>query len=321
MQPTALVTGASGFIGPSLCDRLKSTGWGVRTLMRRPAQGPWDEAVQIDLGVQPIPPDLLAGVDCIFHLAGKAHAVAEHGEGEDAYRIANVQSTLDLLAAARAAGVRSFVYFSSVKAIAEDGEVSGDPEPAWTPDTAYGRSKRAAEQAVLTGDAVPHPVVIRPALVYGPHPKGYLELMIRAVRAGWFPPLPESGKGRSMIHRDDLVEATLRCASDPRARGRAYVVTDGVPYSTRQIYDLILNALGHPVPRWSLPIGVLNLAARLGDGAERLLRRRLPLDSEILDKLIGSALYDGDAIRHELGFEPQRTLSDSMAEMVATIGR
>lgn len=321
MQGIALVTGASGFIGPSLCDRLKSTGWVVRAVMRRPAEGPWADAVQLDLGVQPIPPDLLAGVDCIFHLAGKAHAVAEQGAGEDAYRIANVQSTLDLLAAARAAGVRGFVYFSSVKAIAEGGDGSEDPAKNWTPDTPYGRSKRAAEQAVLIGNAVPHPVVIRPALVYGPHPKGYLELMIRAVRAGWFPPLPESGKGRSMIHRDDLVAAALLCATDPRARGRAYVVTDGVPYSTRQIYALILKALGRPVPGWSLPIGVLALAARLGDGAERLFRRRLPLDSEVIDKLIGSALYDGNAIRHELGFEPQRTLDDSMAEMVATAVR
>lgn len=315
---TALITGASGFIGASLCERLRSAGWVVRAVMRHPAQGPWDDAVHLDLGAQPIPPDLLAGVDCIFHLAGKAHAVAESGEGEDTYRIANVQSTLDLLAAARAAGVRGFVYFSSVKAIAEGSDGSGDPAQSWTPDTAYGRSKRAAEQAVLTSDDVPHAVVIRPSLVYGPHPKGYLELMIRAVRAGWFPPLPESGKGRSMIHRDDLVAAALLCATDPRASGRAYVVTDGVPYSTRQIYDLILNALGRPVPGWSLPIGVLHLAARLGDGAERLLRRRLPIDSEVLDKLIGSAFYDGDAIRHEFGFEPQRTLSDSMAEMVAT---
>jgi UDP-glucose 4-epimerase len=314
MKRVTLITGASGFIGPSLCRRAQSDGRRVRAVMRRPVTGPWDEAVSLDLGTQPVPSGLLADVDCVFHLAGKAHALAEGPEAEEEYRRANTISTLDLLEAARAEGVRCFVYFSSVKAV-DDSGAPGHPPAASTP---YGRSKLAAEQAVLTGDAVPHPVVLRPALVYGPNPKGYLELLVRAVRAGWFPPLPESGNGRSMIHRDDLAEAAILCAADPRARGRSYVVTDGIPYSTRQIYELILAALGRQVPTWSLPPGLLRLAALGGDGLERLLGRRLPLDSEILEKVLGSALYDGEPIRRQLGFRPQRTLSDSMAEIVAT---
>ena len=119
MRGCVLVTGASGFIGPSLCRRLGSDGWRVRAVMRRPAEGPWDEAVTLDLGRQPIPLGLLAEVDCVFHLAGKAHALAEGPGAEEEYRLSNVQSTLDLLAAARAAGVRAFVYFSSVKAMGQ----------------------------------------------------------------------------------------------------------------------------------------------------------------------------------------------------------
>jgi len=87
--------------------------------MRRPAQGPWDEAATLNLGTQSIPESLLAGVDCVFHLAGKAHALAEGPGAEEEYRLSNLQSTLDLIAAARAAGVRAFVYFSSVKAMGE----------------------------------------------------------------------------------------------------------------------------------------------------------------------------------------------------------
>jgi len=319
-MPIALVTGATGFIGPALCQRLLAAGWGVRALARRAAEGPWDSLTLADLGREPVPLGLLDGVDCVFHLAGKAHAVAEGPGVDEEYRIANEQSTLDLLAAAGLASVRAFVYFSSVKAMAEGEAVAGRTGHPWVPDSPYGRSKLAAERMVLGGRAVPHPVVLRPALVYGPHPKGHLELMIRAVRGGWFPPLPEVGNARSMVHRDDLVDAALLCAQDPRAAGRAYVVTDGTPYSTRQVYEMILQALGRKPPAWSLPASLLRMAARAGDLVGRLVGRRLPFDSQVLDRLFGSAWYDGQPICQELGFVPKRDLKGSMAEMVATVG-
>lgn len=315
MKNSVLVTGASGFIGRHLCRRLRDNGFHVRALMRRPVEGPWDAAVRLELGKQAIPPDLLAGVDCIFHLAGKAHAVAEGAGAEEEYQIANVVSTHDLLRAARAEGVRGFVYFSSIKAMGEEGEASA----AAAPDSPYGRSKLAAEQAVLNSGSVPHPVVLRPALVYGPHPKGYLELMIRGVRAGWFPPLPELGNRRSMIHLDDLVEAAMLCARDARACGRSYVVTDGTPYSTRQIYDCILQSLGRRPPRWNLPVGLLRLAAWGGDGIGRLRGHRFLFDTEVLDKLIGSACYDGSQIYRELGFRPRHSLRGAMRDMVESL--
>lgn len=316
MRGCVLVTGASGFIGPSLCRRLGSGGWRVRAVMRRPAVGPWDEAVTLDLGRQPIPSGLLTGVDCVFHLAGRAHALAEGHGAEEEYRLSNVQSTLDLVAAARATGVRAFVYFSSVKAMGDgDAEAATGGPVVLSP---YGHSKRRAEQAVLNGDGVPHSVVLRPSLVYGPKPKGYLDLMIRAVRGGWFPPLPELGNGRSMIHRDDLVEAALLCAFDPRASGNAYVVTDGTPYSTRQVYEYILAALGRKPPSWTLPVGMLRAAARAGDAIRKIRGRRLLFDSDLLEKLLGSARYDGEPICRELGFRARRDLRGSMAEMLAT---
>lgn len=313
-----LVTGASGYIGPCLCRRLRAQGHRVRAVMRRAVDGPWDEAVFLSLGRDPIPQDLAAGVDVIFHLAGRAHALAD-GPGEvETYRIANFQSTLDLLAAARARGVRAFVYFSSVKASGA-GDAGREKAPSW--DDPYGRSKREAEAAVLGGGTVPHPVVLRPALVYGPNPKGYLGLLIRAVRAGWFPPLAEVGNARSMVHREDLAEAAVRCAFDPRASGKTYVVTDGTPYSTRQIYEYILDALGRKPPRWNLPLSVLGVAARVGDTLGHLVGRRLPFDSNLLEKLIGSAVYDGSAIERDLGFQAQHHLRDSMREMVETTRR
>jgi nucleoside-diphosphate-sugar epimerase len=312
--PIALVTGAAGFIGVALCRTLRSRGWRVRALLRRPIGGPWDYDVQLDLGTQPVPPSFLEGVDTVFHLAGKAHAVSRGRVEWDAYRRSNFQSTLDLLGAARSSGVRCFVYMSSVKAGDIPEPRADDPAPA----DPYAQSKRLAEEAVLGSGALPHPVVLRPALVYGPHPKGYLKVMIKAVRGGWFPLLPDTGNARSMVHRDDLVEAALRCAIDPRARRRTYVVTDGHPYSTREIYEMILAALGRRRPSWEVPLGMLRVAAFVGDLGERLSGHRLPFDSEVLGKLTGSALYDGRAIEDELGFHAALQLKDAIGEMIAT---
>lgn len=312
--PIALVTGAAGFIGIALCRTLRSRGWRVRALLRRPIAGPWDDDVRVDLGTQPLSPSFLEGADTVFHLAGKAHAVSRGSVEWEAYRRSNFQSTVDLLDAARSAGVRCLVYMSSVKAGDIPDPRADDPTPA----DPYAHSKRLAEEAVLGSGAVPHPVVLRPALVYGPNPKGYLEVMIKAVRGGWFPPLPDTGNARSMVHRDDLVEAALRCAIDPRARGRSYVVTDGHPYSTREIYETILAALGRRRPRWEVPLGALRAVASVGDLGERLSGHRLPFDSEVLGKLTGSALYDGRAIEDEIGFHAALRLEDAIGEMIAT---
>lgn len=317
---TALVTGASGFIGRVLCERLKAEGHQVHAVMRRPADGPWDAATLIDLGRGTLPLGLLSGVDTLFHLAGRAHALGDGPGSDEAYRLANLQSTLDLLAAARAEGVRAFVYFSSVKALGEAGDREVSECPETLPTSPYGRTKRLAELAVLEEHSVPHPVVLRPSLVYGPDPKGYLGQMIRATRSGWFPPLPELGNRRSMIHVEDVVEAALLCAVDPRARGRAYNLTDGSDYSTRQVYEYILEALGRPMPHWTLPTPLLRWAAYTGDTLGRIMRRRLPFDSDTLEKLLGSARYDGGSIRRELGFEPRHGLRESMGSLLATTG-
>jgi UDP-glucose 4-epimerase len=314
---TVAVTGASGFIGAALCQRLQQEGCRVRAVVRQRAEGPWDEATRVNLGYEPVPAGLLTGVDCVFHAAGKAHALADSARAEQAYRASNVQSTLDLLAEAGAQRVRAFVYFSSVKAMGEGCERAQDEESAPNPRTAYGRTKLAAERAVLKGGQVPHPVVLRPTLVYGPNPKGYLGLMVRTVSRGWFPPLPELGNGRSMIHRDDVVEAALLVAADRRAAGGTYVLADGHSYSSRDIYAAICAALGRPVPHWTLSPALLRMAARIGDGIGRLRGKRFLFDSEVLEKLAGSALYDGGRICRELGFRPTRNLMGSMPEIVA----
>jgi nucleoside-diphosphate-sugar epimerase len=310
----ALVTGAGGFIGSQLCQGLKNQGYAVRTCSRA-GHGP--DNIAFDFA-QPeaCPAELCAGIDVVFHLAGKAHALAENRQDAAEYRQVNTDGTRKLLEAAQQAGVKVFVFFSSVKAVGYGNHQPMDEtlnEPASDP---YGLSKYEAEQLVLHGGYVPHPVVLRLSMVYGDTGKGNLPRMIRAIRLGIFPPLPESGNQRSMVHVSDVVTSALLAAEKSAAAGQIYIVTDQQSYSTRQIYDAIRAALGKPPVAWSVPMPLLISLARLGDGFGRLTGRRFPIDSDSLEKLTGSAWYSSAKIGRELGFQPRQTLWKALPDII-----
>ena len=309
------VTGATGFIGHRLCAALKTRGAYVRAPGRREVDGPWDTFVRTDL-TQNVPANALQGVDTVFHLAGKAHALSETRQDEEEYFRINTEGTCKLLEASRTVGVRRFVFFSSIKTMGEGGEECLDESAKCEPETPYGKSKLEAERLVLEGGYVPEPVVLRLSMVYGPTRKGNLPRMIEAVRKGRFPQLPETGNKRSMVHVNDVVSAAILAAERFEAAGQTYIVTDGTPYSTRQIYEWICEALGKPVPGWHVSLPVLKALARAGDGVGRLRGRRFIFDSDALEKLVGSAYYSSGKIGRELGFAPKYHLRDSLPEII-----
>jgi nucleoside-diphosphate-sugar epimerase len=211
-----------------------------------------------------------------------------------------------VIEAAREAGVRRFVFASSVKAMGEgDGGVTV---------SAYGRSKLAAEQIVL-GSGIREPVVLRLALVYGPRVEGNLGAMVRAIRSYRFPPPPPFPNRRSMVHVEDVVRAMIAAVESPAAAGKTIVVTDGVEYSTRDIYNAINAALGRPSPAWSLPAPCWRLLALAGDAIGALARRRAPFDTEAYHKLFSSAWYEPGDMRAVLGMVPRFTLQDALPAM------
>ena len=316
----ALVTGATGFIGRVLCQQLREKHVQVRGGMRHVAEGPWDEVVLFDLATQRLPEDALAGVDTIFHLAGKAHALSETRQDEEEYFRINTEGTGTLLEAAKSAGVHRFVFISSVKAMGEGGDTCQNESEICHPETPYGKSKLAAERLVLEGAYVPEPVVLRLSMVYGSSRKGNLPRMIEAVAKGRFPPLPEVGNKRSMVHVEDVVQAALLAAEKPAAVGQTYIVTDGQACSTRQMYEWICEALDKPEPAWTMPIGLLKVLAKVGDGIGGVRGRRFLFDSDALDKLINSACFSSEKIQRELGFRPAWDLRSALPEIVTSLG-
>ncbi len=294
-----LVTGATGFIGRSLCRLLLDHRHDLIALSRNGGGIPGLEStIALDLSTQQPSKRVLKGVGVVFHLAGIAHRRAPAAD----YEALNHQAVLKLARGAEAAGARCFVFLSSVKAMgpATDHGVrcESDVFPA---QDAYGLSKWQAE-CDLSREFSHSPmsvVILRPALVYGPGARGNLQLLATAVRRG-LPRPPEWGQ-RSMVAVEDLVELMLALAEQPPAGVNTWIVTDGQAYSTRQIYDLLREAQGMKAARAWLPGWAWRSAASLVDG----LRAG---DASVYQRLFGTELYSSGALREALGWCPRRQL-------------
>ena len=312
-----LVSGASGFIGRRLLSALLDDRLVCRALSRRPVAG--INHISAELSDQQALTAACAGVETLFHCAGYAHAFSALG-GDDAarHREINFEGTRNLVEAAGQAGVKRFIFLSSVKAMAEPGESCADENFPGQPETAYGQAKRAAEVAVLEAGRRygMHVVNLRLAMVYGSGGHGNLERMGRLVRRGLFPPLPETGNHRSLVHVNDAVAAVRLVADDDRANGGTYIVASSEAPSGRELFDALRATLGMPRCSWAVPGWLLRAAAIGADGLEAITRRRMPFDSEVLDRLLGSAWYSPARIERDLGWRVRVTLADGLAEML-----
>ncbi len=309
-----LISGASGFIGARLHRQLIDTGQACRLLSCRPDD--------VGSSVLNAPSALLlacSGIDCVFHCAGYAHAFSSCSD-EDAVKHwqVNFVGTHNLVEAAGQAGVRKFVFLSSVKAMAEPGEMMVDEDFPGTPETAYGQAKRAAEAAVLEAGQRygMHVVNLRLAMVYGAGGQGNLERMGRLVVRGWFPPLPETGNHRSLVHVDDVLSAMTLAANDTRAAGKTFIVAHPEAVSGRALFDALRVAQGMLPCRWAVPALLLQGLAKAGDALSTLVGRRLPFNSEVLARLLQSAWYSPACLQRELGWQARTTLAEGLNEML-----
>jgi len=292
------VSGGTGFVGQRLVIALQKKQIGVRLLSRSEQN---EDTIVCDLKVNHIPNDALIGIDTVFHLAGFAHDMRDASEIADIYYKVNVRATVQLANLAVKSGVKRFVFVSSVKAGGNPplGTCANEKDQKNTKDV-YGKTKREAELKLLEigKESGMHVSIIRPSLVYGPNVKGNLQLMLSGIEKGWFPPLPETGNKRSMIHVDDLVRSLLLVANDDRANGEIFIATDGVPHSSREIYNAMCSALDKSIPKWSIPKFLFDMAS--------LINPRIKYK---LNKLLGDECYSSVKLE-ALGFKAQKTLKD-----------
>lgn len=313
---TILISGASGFIGARLLATLHAAGEEALAMVRAPTALPAAVAVrQADLRDPQALQRACQGVDTVFHCAGHAHAFGAAGASTDVHHEINFVGTRNLVEAAAQAGVRRFVFLSSVKAMGDPGDACADENWHVPPETPYGVAKRGAEGCVrdCAARVGMHAVNLRLAMVYGPGSRGNLERMVRGIRAGWFPPLPETQARRSLVHVDDVVAAALAVARDPRAAGKTYIVASPQAYSGAQLYDTIRQRLGMPAARLRCPATCLRAVGWLGDGLQALVRRPMPINRQIVSRLLDAECYSPALIRQELGWQARVGLAEGLA--------
>ena len=254
-----------------------------------------------NLGSEKIPYDALDSIDTVFHLAGLAHDIKHSPLSSNLYYDVNVSATIDLAQAAADNGVKSFVFVSSTKAGGSPiiGKCS-DEIDQFEPEGIYGKTKREAELKLLQigENSNMNISIIRPALVYGPNMKGNLKLMLEGIKKGFFPPLPEIGNIRSMIHVDDLVNAILLVSENDCTNGEIYIATDGESYSSRDIFNIMRDVVGKQPLKWSVPKFVFLLLALIS-----------PRIRYKVDKLLGDQCYSSKKLK-SLGFIAQKKLKE-----------
>jgi nucleoside-diphosphate-sugar epimerase len=316
-----LVTGGTGFIGRNLVQRLIAEDCHVRVLSRHGVcHDEWPagvELVQGDIQDATAVKSASVGIDTIFHLAARTPEPSDLRDDDAIYRAINVEGTRNVVEGALAGGARSIIFFSSVQAMGEGTTACLDETAPTRPATAYGRSKLEAEMMVraATDSTQVRGVSLRLPLVYGPGNKGNMYRMIAAIDHGVFPPVREVSNCRSLVHVSNVVDAAMLAAKAMHT-SPCYIVTDARPYSTRKLYELICVGLGKRVPRWHVPLGILQLLGWMGDVLTRIAHRRLPVDSHAINKLTQSAWYSCDKITRELGYRPSITVEAALPELI-----
>jgi UDP-glucose 4-epimerase len=313
MGKKILVTGANGFIGRSLCKYLAANDLVVVAAVRHHT-GASEESRNIQIvetGAAYSAADwanLLPGCDAVVHLAGRAHIMADKAHDPlAAYREVNVEMTKDLAEAAATAGVKRFVYLSSIKVSGE--KTAGEPlredrRPRLTDP--YSVSKFEAENSLreICQRTAMEYVIIRPPLVYGPGVRANFAKLLRLV--GWKIPLPLAAidNARSMVGIDNLVNFISRCLDQPNASGEIFNVSDDEDISTPDLLGRIGVALGIPARLFSLPPPFLK-AVFLVLGQKKAFAR-----------LTESLQVDITKAKQKLGWRPSSTLEQELARTV-----
>lgn len=273
-----ILTGANGFVGSRLFSQFElGSGFQVVGLCRRLAQGNRTSGLhavgdlqQADLSA------LLQGVDVFIHAAARGHIMKDEVADPMAeYRRVNVEGTLRLARQAGAAGVKRFVFISS---IGVNGNIntrpfSADDQPA--PAEPYAQSKWEAEQGLvqLAAETGMEIVIIRPPLVYGRGAPGNFGSLVRWIEKGVPLPLGAIYNKRSLVGIDNLVDLIIRCIDHPAAANQVFLAGDGEDLSTTELLRGVGEAMGKPARLMPVPAGLLQFGATLL--GKRAVARRL----------------------------------------------
>lgn len=302
-----LVTGATGFVGSALCARLAAFGFEVVPAVRRLA-GLSREVAIGDLNAATDWRGALTTCDGVVHLAARVHVMSDTAQNPlDQYRETNTDATINLARHAAQAGVKRFVFISSIKVNGEGRNAPYRASDAPAPEDAYAMSKWEAEQGLAeiarqTGLEV---VILRPPLVYGPGVGANFLRLMQTVERGWPLPVGAIRNRRSLLYLDNFIDVIRICMEHPAAAGHTFLLDDGKAVSTPDLIRALATALDRPARLLPVPVGLLQLVGWMTGNRAAASR------------LTGSLYVDSQPMRDRLGWTPRYTLQDGLAATVA----
>jgi nucleoside-diphosphate-sugar epimerase len=312
MKLRLLVTGANGFVGNAVCKQAVRNGFTVNGTLRAGVDLPHciESFVVSDINDSTDWGIALGKVNAVVHLAARVHVMYETNiDPLTAFRIVNVEGTLNLARQAASVGVKRFVFVSSAKVNGEStlpGRAFTETDVSNSQDF-YAQSKYEAELGLrqVSAETGMEVVIIRPPLVYGPGVKANFAALMRVVQRGWPLPLGAVHNLRSLVALDNLVDFILTCINNPLAANQTFFVSDGQDLSTT---DLVLGmaraaavpARLLPVPVWALQTG----ASFFGKG-------------DAIKRLCGSLQVDISTARSLLGWVPPVSVDEGLRRSMA----
>ena len=322
-----LLTGGTGFIGSRLALEARQrqmdvvvTGM-VKTDAERSRIGELQRAgVRIEEGAlqdAAFARRVVSGCDTVIHLAAAQH---ESGVPDSYFEDVNIGGTRSLLAASRDAGVRRFVYGSTIGVYGSAANGTLDESSPPNPDNIYGRTKLAAERVVREEAGPVETSIVRISETYGPGDFRLLKLF-RAIDRGKFLMIGSGENQRQAMHVDDLVRALLIVAFHAAAAGETFVLPGEEVLSTRQMVDVIACVLGRNVPRLRLPMWPFLTAAVLFEAVFKPLHIDPPLHRRRLDFFRKTFVFSTDKAQRLLGFVPQVAFEAGARDTAEWYGR
>ena len=303
-----LVTGGNGFVGSALVQEMALRGLAVRSASRSLPTAQLagvDYAIAPTLGRDANWSNCLKDISTIIHTAARVHVMRERSINALAeYRCVNVEGTLSVAEQAVRAGVKRFVFLSSIKVNGEE-TAPGRPyteadEPA--PHDAYGQSKLEAELRLheMSNKSGLEVVILRPTMIYGPGVKGNFARLIKLVRLGIPLPLQSINNRRSMIGLKNCVDLILCAAMTEKAAGNTYLMSDGEDLSTPELMTRLGLAMSKPARLFPFPPFMMEFGAKL-------LNQR-----DIAQRLVGSLQVDTIRAQRELNWTPIQSVNDGL---------
>lgn len=308
-RKATLVTGANGFVGAAVCARLQHDNVAVIGVARGSTAAPdciRGPALEADSDWSAV----LQGVDVVVHAAARVHVMRDTAPDPlRAFRVVNVVGSLRLAQQAAAAGVRRFIFISSVKV---NGEATLPGQPftavdAPAPQDPYGASKAEAEAGLrrLAAETGMEVTIIRPPLVYGPGVKANFLSLMRWVARGI--PLPLGAidyNRRSLVALDNLVDLIVTCIDHPVAGNQTFLVSDGEDLSTTALLRRLAIAMGTPSRLIPVPVSLLEWGAAIV-GKRGMIQR-----------LCGSLQVDIAPTIARLGWRPPMSVDEGLRRAV-----